>query len=192
MTSAATPERTFVSQIELARDLKLTDRRIRQLVAERILPPAREEGHDLELSRRRYRLYSGGSERDWHLAFDEAEDLARMASDMNAKAFADNAVPEDVTAASIAIQSSTAMMAFLTGAKSKSQPERELFWRIWDREEHQALGALMARAMELLGETHIRMDDGELIEVIPSAMPAKPNRKARRAAGRSKKPSRRR
>ena len=48
-----TSEQIFVSQLELARDLNLTDRRIRQLVTERILPPARDEGHDLALSRER-------------------------------------------------------------------------------------------------------------------------------------------
>lgn len=51
------------------------------------------------------------------------------------------------------------MMAFLAAAKSTSQSER-LFWGIWDREEQRALGALFARCMELLGEIHIRMDNG--------------------------------
>ena len=186
--TATAPERVFVSQLALARDLNLSDRRVRQLVAERILPPPRDEGHDLDLSRQRYKLYSNGSERDWELAFDEAEDLARMASDLNAKAFADDAVPEDVTVASRAVQASTTMMAFLTGAKSKSQSERDLFWGIWDREEHQALGALLARGMELMGATHLVMDDGRRIEVHPPAVAT--NRKARRKAGRPKKSSR--
>ncbi|MCK1618907.1 hypothetical protein IVA96_20160 [Bradyrhizobium sp. 159] len=166
MTATTAREPVFVSQIELAHDLKLTDRRIRQLVDERILPPARDEGHDLELSRQRYRLYSSGSERDWDRCFDEAEDLARMAAQLNERAFEDGAGLEDVRAASSAIQRSTAMMSFLTAAKSKSQSERELFWTIWDREEGQALGALFAHAMKLMGKTHLRTDDGDLIEVV--------------------------
>jgi hypothetical protein len=84
------------------------------------------------------------------------------------------------------------MMAFLTGAKSKSQAERELFWGVWDREEHQALGALLARGMQLMGATQLLMDDGRRIEVHPAAMAAKANRRARRKAGRPKKSSRRR
>lgn len=51
MTASTASERQLVSQIELARDLNLTDRRIRQLITERILPPAREAGFDLELCR---------------------------------------------------------------------------------------------------------------------------------------------
>jgi hypothetical protein len=194
MTATTASERILVSQLELARDLNLTDRRIRQLVTERILPPPREEGHDLHLSRRRYKLYSNGSDLDWERVFDEAEELARTASELNDKAYADDAVTADVTAASIAIQASTTAMAFLTAAKSKSQAERELFWGIWDREEHRALGALFARAMELEGQTHIRMDDGQLIEVIPSSPVARRRdaAKARKKPGRVKSLSRRR
>jgi hypothetical protein len=181
MAATTATERQLVSQIELARDLNLTDRRIRQLVTERILPPARDEGFDLELCRQRYGLYSSGSERDWALAFDAAEDLARNASDLNDRAFADGAAPADVTAASTAIQASTSMMNFLTASRSKSEAERALFWGLWDREERQALGALLARGMQLLGETHIRMDDGELVEVIPMAKAATVSKEAGRA-----------
>ena len=165
MTTA--PEPIFVSQIELARDLNLTDRRIRQLVDERILPPPRDEGHDLELSRERYRLYSNGSDRDWERCFDEAEDAARLAGELNDRAFDGDAGLEDVKAASIAIQRSTVLMSFLTACKSKSDAERKVFWSFWDREEGQALSALLAHAMKLMGRTHLRTDDGELIEMVP-------------------------
>ncbi|WP_035714974.1 hypothetical protein [Bradyrhizobium genomosp. I (2014)] len=179
MTETTAP--VFVSQIELARDLKLTDRRIRQLVDERILPRARDEGYDLELSRQRYQLYTRGTDRDWDRCFDEAEDLARVAGELNDRAFEDDAGLDDVKAASIAIQRSTVLMSFLTAAKSKSQPERELFWKIWDREEGQALGALFARAMKLMGKTHLRTDEGELIEIVPAE-----KRVAKKRSGRPK------
>lgn len=182
---------TWVSQIALAKDLGLTDRRIRQLAELRILPTARDEGHDLELSRHRYRLYSNGSELDWEKCFNEAEELARVAGELNDKAYAEGAVVADVTIASRAIQASTSMMAFLTAAKSKTDSERKLFWGIWDREEHQALGALFVRAMELEGATHLRTDDGELIEVVPPTRSAKRRSpvKARKKAGRAKAPA---
>ncbi len=70
-----------VSQKELAKELGVTDRRVRQLVKERIIPAPRDESYDLDLCRRRYRLYSGGSDREWEAAFDEAHDLAQLASD---------------------------------------------------------------------------------------------------------------
>ena len=105
----------------------------------------------MELSRQRYRMYSSGSDREWDLCFDEAEDLARMAGELNDRAFEDDAGLEDVRAASIAIQRSTVMMNFLTACRSKSAPERKLFWNIWDREEGQALGALFAHGMKLMG-----------------------------------------
>jgi hypothetical protein len=192
MTAKTAFERIFVSQIELAKDLNLTDRRIRQLVEERILPPVRDEGHDLALSRERYRIYSSGTERDWDKCFDEAEDAARLAGELNDRAFNDGAGLEDVKAASIAIQRSTALMSFLTACKSKSDAERRLFWNLWDREEGQALSGLLAHAMKLMGKTHLRTDDGELIEMVPPEMAAKANRKVRRRAGRAKKPSWRR
>ncbi|MEH2503736.1 hypothetical protein V1290_002547 [Bradyrhizobium sp. AZCC 1578] len=185
-------EPVFVPQIELAKDLGLTDRRIRQLVEQRILPPARDEGHDLELSRQRYRLYSSGTDRDWEKCFDEAEDLARMAGELNDRAYEDNAGLEDIKAASIAIQRSTVLMSFITAAKSKSQSERELFWKIWDREEGQALGALFAHAMKLMGKTHLRTDEGELIEIIPAESVARGGLKRGNKRARVKASSRRR
>jgi hypothetical protein len=186
---------TFVSQTALAKDLRLTDRRVRQLVEERVLPPARDRGYDLELSRTRYRIYSSGTESDWDRTFTEAEDMAKLATELGRKAHADGAVVADVTAASIAIQSSTTMMNFLTACKSKSRTERELFWGIWKREQDAAIGGLIGRMMELIGETHIRMDDGELVEVFPKKSEAVTRRgaaKMRKKVGRAKASSARR
>lgn len=178
MVSDNPPNR--VNQAELARDLCLTDRRVRQLVEERIVPRARDEGFDLELCRRRYQLYRSGSDREWDAAFDEASDLANTAYELHDKAYSENATVDDVKAASEAIQASMSIMSFLTAAKSKSQSERQLFFCIWDREENRSLGALLARGMELLGKTHLRTDEGQLIEVNPPA----PRVNARRARGR--------
>src|SRR5215207_6477542 len=122
-----------VNQAELALELGITDRRVRQLVEERILrEPRSDDGYDLELCRRRCRLYRSGSDREWDAAFDEASDLANMASDLHDKAYAENATVADVTAASVAIQASMGIMSFLTATKSKSQAERDLFFTIWD------------------------------------------------------------
>src|SRR4051794_18089183 len=96
-----------VSQVELARGLGITDRRIRQLVDERILPPAADGGFALDLCEHRYKLYTSGREDDWNQAFRQAEMLAEVAADLVEKAYADGAVAADVTAASIAVQAST-------------------------------------------------------------------------------------
>ncbi|TFW56256.1 hypothetical protein CT676_35960 [Bradyrhizobium sp. MOS001] len=193
MTATRSSEPVFVSQIELARDLNLNDRRVRQLVDERVLPPARPEGHDLELSRQRYRLFSSGSEREWDLCFDEAEDIARIAGELDKRAFEDDAGLEDVKAASIAIQRSTVLMSFLTACKSKSDAERKMFWNIWDREEGQALSALLAHAMKLMGKTHLRTDDAELIEMVPpEERIAKKRPRPKKKRGRAKASTRRR
>lgn len=176
MTTTA-PDPVFVSQIELAKDLNVTDRRVRQLVTERILPPARDEGHDLALSRERYRIYSSGSERDWDKLFDEAEDAARLAGELSDRAFAADAGLEDIKAASIAIQRSTVLMSFLTACRAKSDEERRLFWNWWDKEEGQALSGLLAHAMTFIGKTHLITDDGDIIEMVPAEMAVKANKK---------------
>ncbi len=101
------------------------------------------------------------------------------------KAYAESAVTEDATAASLAIQASTAMQSFPSACKSKSQTEREMFFGIWDLFEKQAT----ARIMELEGYTHLRLEHGESIQVNPA--PPR-SRAARRAAnGRAQKRARR-
>jgi hypothetical protein len=170
-----------VSQIELARDLRVTDRRIRQMVDERLLPRPNEDGHDLEICRSRYDLYRSGTSGDWESLFDEGVEQAKEAERLLEKAYADSAVLADVTAASTAVQASTATMCFITATKSKSQAEREMFWNLWEGQEKRAIQGLIVRMMEITGETHIRLNDtGELVEII-SPERAALNRKERRA-----------
>jgi hypothetical protein len=170
-----------VSQIELARQLHLTDRRIRQMVEERLLPHPNDDGYDLDLCRYRYDLSRSGAynlERLLDQAVEETAEAERLVD----KAHADDAVLADVTAASTAIQASTATMNFITAVKSKSQAEREMFWAIWEGQEKRAIQGLIVRMCEITGQTHIRLNDTDEAVKIISAEQIELNRKERRAA----------
>jgi hypothetical protein len=176
-------EKRMVSQIDLAKALRLTDRRIRQLVDERILPPALSDGHEFELCQHRYWLFASGTELEWDAEYSAAERLAVGAKVALDLAMGPRASLADVSAAVAAITASTSSMAFLTGAKSKTDTERALFWGIWDREEEQALRALMARAIEL-GATHFTVDGGETVAADSLMRPTRGSKAAKGCKGR--------
>lgn len=158
---------TLVNQQQLAAGLGVTDRRIRQLVEQRILPPADSEGcYDLATCRERYELYRSGNERDWSDFYRDAEAGIHETAAIFERAFADGATVADVKRASEAVSADMARAHFISAAKAKSQAEADLFKIIWDREEKHALGQLLYRGMELKGATAIVDDDtGEVIAV---------------------------
>jgi hypothetical protein len=173
----------FVDQTRLAAALKVTTRRVRQMVDEHILPPAHHETglYDLALCEERYALYRDGSDRDWDRFFDDAERGTVETKDIYEKAFVDGATIADVTAASRAVQDDMGRMHFLTACKGKSAAQRELFHTIWQREEDSALRSLLGRLMVLSGATEMVDETGEVIaRLLVPAPPVQPTTPKRR------------
>jgi hypothetical protein len=142
----------LVDQRTLARELNVTDRRVRQMVEEFILPDARDGLYDLDLCSGRYQLYRNGSERDWDRFFDQVLDDVQESSRLLDAALKPTSAMDAVTAASKAVQTTYRDMRFMTAVKSKTDSERELFFGLWKREEDNALRLLLSRACTLLGE----------------------------------------
>ena len=143
---------TLVGQQALARELGVTDRRVRQMVEGHILPESRDGLYDLEFCLDRYGLYREGTDRDWDRFFDQCEDLARESTDLLRAALKPDGTLEMVRAASTAIQVSYRDMRFMTAVRSKSDSERKLFFGVWDREETEAMSLLLSRTCTLMGE----------------------------------------
>lgn len=66
-------------QLELARHLGVTDRRVRQLEAEKVIERLDDGGYDLDESRRRYRLYASG---DMDAVCRQIEDGSKCVDEM--------------------------------------------------------------------------------------------------------------
>lgn len=160
-----------VDQKRLAAELGVTDRRIRQLVEELILPPPDlDDGHDLALCRERYELYREGTDRDWADFMDCAEVGSKEAAALFKRALSDQATLADVKKASAAVQQDTARLHFLTACRSKSQEEKKLFHQLWDQQDDARLAQLISKTVEVMGATHIRNETtGALIPVIIGA-----------------------
>ncbi len=108
-----------VSQKELTQELGVTDRRICQLVAEKILPEPTDHGYDLEMCRYRYQLYSLNDEYSW-AEFDRSllED-AHQVEKLMKKAFRPSAKRNDLAAAAQAHVAVFDGLRFSMTARSK-------------------------------------------------------------------------
>ncbi|WP_339033388.1 hypothetical protein WHZ78_16650 [Bradyrhizobium symbiodeficiens] len=137
---------------EVARDLGLSPRRVRQLVDENVLPPATEGTLDADLCRRRYRLFTRDPTADWTHVYDDAIALARLSDQLMARALGPEAELPDVAEACLVVQNLMADLRFITAVKSNTQSERSLFLSAWARQEHDILAALIARAHEIAPE----------------------------------------
>jgi hypothetical protein len=199
----ATKVSNRVNQQELAQELGVSDRRVRQMIDSYILPQPHHDdgGYDLALCRDRYDLYRNGSAEDWEEFFDETIDLAEATEKVVARALSDEGTLADTRLASQSTQNDIARMHFITACRSKSQEERNFFHPLWRREEDRILGGLLYRSMELMGATHLRDDEtGTVTRIIyrdtaetadrssrsPRSKPTKP-RRARRAAAAERK-----
>jgi hypothetical protein len=145
-----------VDQKELAGELGVTVRRIRQMVEEHILPPPRDGKHDLERCERRYRLYKRGTDADWDPFYDEVLARAKDAERKFERALKPGATDAHITAAAVAHQSNMADLRFCTACKSRTTAERKMFLAWWDREDEQAMGRLFAHVMA--GKTLVDAD----------------------------------
>lgn len=141
-----------LSTRELAMDLGLTERRVRQLVSEHIFPPA-EDGFDRDLCRQRYRLYSRGPGADWRQAHDRALELAEEAEELIARALGPSGSIVDVACACESTKTLWSHLRFICAATSDTQSERAFFLSTWAHKEHDVLVALLARAQELAAQT---------------------------------------
>lgn len=168
--------KTHVSQIELAAELRLTDRRIRQMTDQWLLPPPHHErGYDLDRCKKFYKLYRDGSVNDWSRFYDEALADAEHSAAEFERAMSDKATLDDIKQASAAVQRDEENFCFISAARSRSQPEREFFLPLWHRQANEALSLLLSRAMELLGKTHLVNEaTGEVTEVIRASAQRRP------------------
>jgi hypothetical protein len=145
-----------VDQKQLAVELGVTVRRIRQMVDEHILPPPRDGKHDLERCERRYRLYKRGTDADWDQFYDEVLARVKDAERKFERALRPRATDAQIRAASVAHQDHMADVRFCTVCKSRTTAERNMFLAWWDHEDDQAMGRLFAHVMA--GKTLVDAD----------------------------------
>ena len=140
-----------VSQKQLARELGLTDRRVRQLEAERILEAETdwESGYDVTKCRERYALYQRPEDRfAWDAYFDQFVRDGRAADAAAAKAL-DGGSTDDVRRAIRLNEELFSDWRFIDAVKAPREA-REFLHIAVDLMCKQRLGALMARGLELI------------------------------------------
>jgi hypothetical protein len=152
----------LVDHKELAGELGVTVRRVRQMLEEHILPPLRDGRHDLERCERRYRLYKYGTAADWNVFYDEVEAGAKGTAEKFERALKPGATDAHITAAAVAHQSNMADLRFCAACKSRTTAERKMFLDWWDREDERAMSLLFVHAMK--GKTLVDEDGTVLYE----------------------------
>jgi hypothetical protein len=137
-----------VAQSALAHELNLTTRRVRQLVAEGVLPCADEEGrYDLQRCRERYLLFQSRRDASAWTSFEESLiQLAHKAERLVNRALQARSTEAQLRAASVATQELMTDLRFMTVCRSRSEAEQALFLEMWRDREDRALGLLVARA----------------------------------------------
>ena len=140
-----------LSQAKLAQHLGITDRRVRQLVEEKILPPADEAGgYDAEFCRDRYRLYSSGNDDDWENFYRQIEDDAHEVERLMKKALQPRAKQKDLAATAQAHIALFDDLRFAMAAKGKSRPEHALVMRLIDYDERASFSRLWERTTRFI------------------------------------------
>jgi hypothetical protein len=145
---------TYVNQKGLAEELGLTDRRIRQMVAQHLLPePWPELGYDLERCERYYGLYQRKDEPQAWIAFlRQIEEAAVTVQRLIDRALKPRGTKEQLKAASLALQALSADMRFVTAARSNGEGERSFFEQWWSEKEDQNMGLLLSRAVQIMAD----------------------------------------
>jgi hypothetical protein len=150
-SSADTPGRC--SQRDLALLLKVTDRRVRQLVQEQILPrPTRaDELYCIDTCRRRLQLYravrdGGRSGAEWEAEFERGAEAGIEAQRLMTRALALDSTLADARSASQALQDFCSQMRFWAAVHGRDDAEKNLLSGVWQREEDAGLRLLLARA----------------------------------------------
>jgi hypothetical protein len=150
-SSADTPGR--VSQKDVALALRLTDRRIRQLVQLGILPEATraDELYDVATCQKRLELYRSAREGDragaaWELEFEEGTKHGMEAQRLMDIALAPQSTLIDARSASQALQDFCSQMRFWAAVHGRDDAEKTFLSGVWQREEDAGLRLLLARA----------------------------------------------
>jgi hypothetical protein len=134
-----------INQKALAVELGLSTRRIRQLVAARILPESDDNGlYDVDLCRARFELYSFGSDADWFRFYERTERDAATVDRLVKKATAPGADKAALGKAGAAMAALFDGLRFITACRSTSDSEREFVMGQWEREEASAFWPLVA------------------------------------------------
>jgi hypothetical protein len=140
-----------VTQQQLAAELGITGRRVRQLVEAHIFPQAQNRNYDLALCRERYDLFRTKHDtRAWDELYTDLEACAKQAEELIEAALDPTSTAMQVYEASRTVQELFSDLRFITAARSKSEAERELFLELWRGKEHDALQALRGRAEDLV------------------------------------------
>ena len=144
------------SQTALASELGVSPRRVRQLIAEGILPAARAGAYDVQRCVERHELYLARHDgAAWEAFEDRLVRDARRAERLLAAALRPAAGGPQLRTASVATQRLFSDLSFMTRCRSKTPAERTLFLELWREREDRALGVLVARACELPGHRAI-------------------------------------
>jgi hypothetical protein len=150
----------LVTTKELAKAIGVTARRVGQMVEEHLMPPPNaEKRFELERCELRYRLYKHGSVTQWNCYLDEVEAAGIASQEMFERAMEADA--DDLIKPAIqAIRRVHEDLRFLAVARSKTTAESNLFLDMWEQQEDNAIGALLAHFLR--NKTWVG-DDGKVI-----------------------------
>lgn len=142
----------FVTQKELARTLDVTDRRVRQMEAEHIIPPASRDGrYDADLCVERYAIFSSkrgdGLARLMAEVEHDAAHVDMLVNDPERAAGTREAVQDT----SRRVQALFATLRFTVVCQHRADDfPRQAMLETLERRENEALGVLLGRAVEVL------------------------------------------
>jgi hypothetical protein len=140
----------FVSQKALALRLELTERRVRQMVDEKVLSEPRNGRFDLALCLERYRLFRSKDPEAWADVLDRLGRDAAEFDELVTAALRPISKRAELTAASCAVQRLFSDLNFISAVKSRTDAERQFFWSVWCEKEDRLLGLLLGRAFEII------------------------------------------
>ena len=129
-----------ILQKDVAARLGLSDRRVRQLIASRILPEPGHEGlYDADECAVRYRLYTAGTDRDWSDFFDDLEADDKKLSALVEKATQPKASLDDIGMAGRAVLKLFGRLRFAMVVNEKSEATSALITRLLAIDEAAAM-----------------------------------------------------
>jgi hypothetical protein len=138
----------------IAERLGLTGRRVRQLLAEHILPEPDNEGlYDWPTCAERYRLYSRGTDSDLLNFLDTVEERSRRLEDLVEKVSRPQATMEDMGLAGRETLWVFGALRFLTGVKTEPDSLKQILMRSINRDEADAMAFIFA-AMDAYNKRH--------------------------------------
>lgn len=141
-----------VNQKALAAALGLTDRRVRQMIEERLLPPPGADGlHDVARAQQRYALYQDDDRagQAWEAFLSGLERRAGKVDLLVKKALKPQAGWQALREASTAAQDLFDDLAFVNAARGRSDGERTFVAMMWREKENDVLGALVTHGKKL-------------------------------------------